>query len=80
MTNDQKLAKLDETEQKAWEGNWMQWSPSGWEQGIDQSLSIIEHCQNIRANLTKVTTWCSCGIKTDPHLLGSIACENRMPV
>ena len=49
MTDDEKLSKLEETEQRAWGGNWMKWTPSGWEREVSEHLDIIERCQRIRA-------------------------------
>ena len=54
MTDEDKLAKLDETEQKAWGGNWMQWTPSGWEKDVNAHLEIIERCQRIREYLEQI--------------------------
>ena len=51
MTDAEKLAKLDEAEQKAWDGTWMKWSTNGRERDIRDRLEIIERCQRIRENL-----------------------------
>ena len=67
MTDAEKLAKLDETEQKAWDGTWMKWSTNGRERDIRDRLEIIERCQRIREKLTPPS---SMELEVSPHRAG----------
>jgi len=53
MTDDEKLAKLDEIESQAWFAPWAKWPSTGYAPNHD--LEIIERCQRIRARLAKDT-------------------------
>ena len=49
MTDQDKLEKLEEAEQKAWEGDWMKWYENG--KDVNDQLEVIERCQRIRTGL-----------------------------
>ena len=55
MTDDDKLALLDKTEENQWE-MWSRWDCKDLSViGDSPDFSLIESCQHIRAGLTRVT-------------------------
>ena len=51
MTDDEKLAKIGQLENKAWTDGWTKWESTGWQSVVNENLETIERCQRIRANI-----------------------------